>query len=49
MWSSHFDHSEDEMNNDNDEPPDIVQIESCYLFFRLRTCGNRMDPGKLKK
>ena len=49
MWTSHFDNSEAEMNNDNDEPPEFVQIERCYLFFRLRTCCNRMNPGNLKK
>ena len=37
MWTSHFDHSEDEINDDIDEPPDFVQIERCYLFFRLET------------
>ena len=32
MWTYHFDNLEAEMNDDNDEPPEFVQIERCYLF-----------------
>ena len=33
MWTSHFDNSEAEMNNDNDEPPEFVQIKRCVVTY----------------
>ena len=49
MRTSHFDHSEDEMNNDNDEPPEFVQIERCYLNFQTSYLLKQNEFGKLEK